>query len=204
MLLSHLLNHLMQLGTLRMIDANGKTHVFSGAPGPTVTVRLHNAKVARDLFFNPRLKLGEAFMDGSLTIEDGSIYDFLDLVSQNMEAAPPHFLRPLYQGFGKAFRTFQQYNPMSRSRENVAHHYDLSCTLYDLFLDEDRQYSCAYYPTDDIPLDTAQANKKRHLAAKLLLKPGQRVLDIGCGWGWLALYLAKECGVHVTGLTLST
>jgi cyclopropane-fatty-acyl-phospholipid synthase len=205
MLLSYLLKHLVRQGTLRVIDARGKTQTFSGVtPGATVTVRLHNDKVARDLFLNPRLRLGEAFMDGTVTIEDGSIYDFLDLISRNMEVAPRNFLTPLYEGFGKAFRAFQQYNPVHRSRENVAHHYDLSGTLYDLFLDDDRQYSCAYYDSGDISLEAAQANKKRHLAAKLLLKPGQRVLDIGCGWGGLALYLAKECGVHVTGLTLST
>jgi cyclopropane-fatty-acyl-phospholipid synthase len=99
---------------------------------------------------------------------------------------------------------FQQYNPLHAARENVAHHYDLSDTLYDLFLDIDRQYSCAYFTRPDVTLETAQADKKRHIAAKLLLRPGQKVLDIGCGWGGLALYLARECGVQVTGLTLSS
>jgi cyclopropane-fatty-acyl-phospholipid synthase len=178
--------------------------VFSGAPGPEVTIRLHNRALNRKLFFNPRLYAGEAYMDGALTVEGGTIYDFLDLVSWNMERAPRHPFRPIYAGFGKFLRGLQQYNPIHRSRANVAHHYDLSERLYELFLDKDRQYSCAYFahPSDD--LETAQLNKKRHLAAKLLLRPGQRVLDIGSGWGGLALYLAGECGVEVTGLTLST
>jgi cyclopropane-fatty-acyl-phospholipid synthase len=204
MLLAHLLGHLITIGTLRVIDANGREHVFSGAPGPEVTIRLHDRTLNRKLFFNPRLSAGEAYMDGTLTVEGGTIYDFLDLVSWNMERAPRHPFRPIYAGFGKFLRGLQQYNPIHRSRANVAHHYDLSERLYELFLDKDRQYSCAYFahPNDD--LETAQLNKKRHLAAKLLLRPGQRVLDIGSGWGGLALYLARECGVEVTGLTLST
>jgi cyclopropane-fatty-acyl-phospholipid synthase len=142
-------------------------------------------------------------MDGGLTIEDASIYDFLLFIGENQAVAPPGIVTPLYQGFGTALRVFQQYNPLGQAQKNAAHHYDLSDTLYDLFLDLDRQYSCAYYPTPDISLEDAQANKKRHLAAKLLLEPGQKVLDIGCGWGGLAIYLAREADVSVTGLTLS-
>ncbi len=204
MLLSYLLRRLIVQGTFRLIDHQGRTHVFAGGPGPSVTVRLHDAGLARELFLNPRLKLGEAFMDGRLTIEEGDVYDLLDLCGRNVAAAPPNLLSPLYNGFGRAFRVFQQYNPLGRAQANVAHHYDLSRTLYDLFLDSDRQYSCAYFTAPDQSIDAAQAQKKRHIAAKLLLKPGQRVLDIGCGWGGLALYLAKECQVEVTGLTLST
>jgi cyclopropane-fatty-acyl-phospholipid synthase len=204
MLLAHLLGHLITVGTLRVIDANGQTYAFSGAPGPEVTIRLHDPRLNRRLFFNPRLYAGEAYMDGTLTVEGGTIYDFLDLVSWNMERAPRHPFRPFYAGFGKFLRGLQQYNPIHRSRANVAHHYDLSERLYELFLDADRQYSCAYFIDSSDDLETAQLNKKRHLAAKLLLKPGQHVLDIGSGWGGLALYLARECGVEVTGLTLST
>jgi len=204
MLLAHLLGHLITIGTLRVIDADGRIHVFSGAPGPEVTIRLRDPALNRKLFFNPRLYAGEAYMDGTLTVEGGTIYDFLDLVSWNMERAPRHPFRPFYAGFGKFLRGLQQYNPIHRSRANVAHHYDLSERLYELFLDKDRQYSCAYFASPSDDLETAQLNKKRHLAAKLLLKPGQRVLDIGSGWGGLALYLARECGVEVTGLTLST
>jgi cyclopropane-fatty-acyl-phospholipid synthase len=204
MLLSHLLHHLIRRGSLRVIDAGGAIHTFSGDPGPQITIRLHNRALEWQLFLHPRLMLGEAFMDGTLTVEDASVYDFLDLVTSNMAAAPKSLLTPLYNGFGRAFRVFQQYNPLHRARRNVAHHYDLSDALYELFLDADRQYSCAYFTAPDQTIEQAQANKKRHIAAKLLLAPGQRVLDIGCGWGGLALYLAKECGVSVTGLTLST
>jgi cyclopropane-fatty-acyl-phospholipid synthase len=203
MLLSHLLHHVIRRGSLRVIDAGGASHTFSGDPGPQITIKLHERALEWQLFVNPRLKLGEAFMDGTLTIEDGTIYDLLDLIMSNLELVPRHLLSPLYQGFGRAFRVFQQYNPLRQARRNAAHHYDLSDTLYDLFLDADRQYSCAYFTAPDQTIEQAQANKKRHIAAKLLLKPGQSVLDIGCGWGGLALYLAKECGVSVTGLTLS-
>jgi len=199
-----LLRHLVRRGTLRVIDATGKMRVYSGAPGPTVTFRLHDRQIEWQLLFNPRLMLGEAYMDGRLTLEDGaSLYDLLDFLATNVNLAPKTALTPLYNGFGCMFRGFQQWNPVSRSRRNVAHHYDLSDALYDIFLDRDRQYSCAYFTAPDQTIEQAQANKKRHIAAKLLLKPGQRVLDIGSGWGGLALYLAKECDVDVTGLTLS-
>ncbi len=204
MLLSHLLRHLVRRGTLRIIDAHGTIHSFAGEPGPAITVRLRDTSLGRKLFLNPRLHLGQAFMDGTLTVEDAGLYDFLDFIAVNMNLAPRTALTPLYDGFGRAFRVFQQYNPLHRARENVAHHYDLSDVLYDLFLDSDRQYSCAYFLAPDQTIEEAQANKKRHIAAKLLLQPGQRVLDIGSGWGGLALYLARECGVSVTGLTLST
>ncbi|HUK07279.1 MAG TPA: cyclopropane-fatty-acyl-phospholipid synthase family protein [Stellaceae bacterium] len=203
MLLSVMLRHLIRRGRLTVIDAGGKPHVFAGEPGPDITVRLHDRALAWKLFLNPRLYCGEAFMDGSLTVENASIYDFLNLCTENMASAPPHWMTPLYNGFGWTFRQFQQRNPVTRAHRNVAHHYDLSDTLYDLFLDADRQYSCAYFPNLGISIEEAQANKKRHIAAKLLLKPGQSVLDIGCGWGGLAIYLARECGVEVTGLTLS-
>ena len=204
MLLSPMLRHLMRRGTLTVIDGRGKTHVFAGAAGPEITIRLHDPKLHRQIFLNPRLKLGEAFMDGTLTVENASVYEFLNLMGENTERAPPRWTTPFYNGFGRAFRSLQQYNPIPRAHRNVAHHYDLSATLYDLFLDTDRQYSCAYFTEPGKTIEEAQAAKKRHLASKLLLKPGQRVLDIGSGWGGLALYLARECGVEVTGLTLST
>jgi cyclopropane-fatty-acyl-phospholipid synthase len=204
MLLSHLLRPVVRYGTVQIIDTNGRTHVFGGGPGPTVTARLHDPKLGRDLFLNPRLRLGEAYVDGTFTVEDASLYDFLDCMARNIADAPRTIFSPLLNGFGHAFRIFQQYNPIGRAQANVHHHYDLSKTLYDLFLDSDRQYSCAYFTAPDQPIDQAQAQKKRHIAAKLLLKPGQRVLDIGCGWGGMALSLANNCDVEVTGLTLST
>ncbi len=204
MLFSHLLRHLIHHGTLTVFDAGGRKHVFCGDPGRAVTIRLHRRRLGTQLFFGPRLRIGEAYVDGDLTVEDGTIHDFLDFIGLNMSLAPVTYLTPLYNGFGRAFRTFQQYNPLHRARQNVAHHYDLSDTLYDLFLDSDRQYSCAYFTAPDQSIETAQTNKKRHIAAKLLLEPGQHVLDIGCGWGGLALDLARNCDVQVTGLTLST
>ena len=204
MLLAHLLRHIIRRGRLTVIDASGRSYSFGELPGPISTIRIHSKALERRMFFNPRLAVGEAYMDGSLTIEQGDIYDFLSLVMGNIQTAPRSAaLSPLYLGLDRWARWLQQHNPVGRAQENVAHHYDLSATLYDLFLDADRQYSCAYFehPTDD--LETAQANKKRHIAAKLLLQPGQRVLDIGCGWGGLGLYLSQEAGVDVTGLTLS-
>jgi len=216
MLLTILLKHLVRNGQLVVIDAHGKTHEF----GPTsmiandrgaatqlapVTIRLHDASLHHQLFLTPRLSFGEAYMDGTLTIENGaSVYDFLMLLMSNVSTTPRRHLLSLFvHGSGTLLRRLQQYNPIKRARRNVAHHYDLSGTLYDLFLDADRQYSCAYFglPSDD--LETAQARKQQHLASKLLLEPGQKVLDIGSGWGGLALYLARETGVDVTGLTLS-
>ncbi len=182
MLLSHLLRPVVRYGTVQVIDADGRTHVFGGGPGPTVTARLHDRRLGRDLFLNPRLRLGEAYMDGTFTVEDASIYDFLDCMARNIADAPRTIFSPLLNGFGHAFRVFQQYNPIGRAQANAHHHYDLSKTLYDLFLDSDRQYSCAYFTAPDQSIDQAQAQKKRHIAAKLLLKPGQRVLYIGCGW----------------------
>ena len=142
-------------------------------------------------------------MDGTLTIEEGTLFDLIDLLAANLEGLPNGILRRLLSGSGTALRRLHQHNPVSRARRNAAHHYDLSDKLYELFLDQDRQYSCAYFYNTGDSLDTAQLNKKRHIAAKLLILPGQRVLDIGAGWGGLALYLASECGADVTGLTLS-
>jgi len=198
-----LLRHLVRQGTLRVIDAAGQMRVFAGEPGKVITIHLRDKKLERQLLFVPRLMLGEAYMDGRLTIEDASLYDFLDFLAANINLAPKSLLTPLYNGFGRAFHTVRQWNSVRRSRRNVAHHYDLSDALYDIFLDRDRQYSCAYFTASDQTIEQAQANKKRHIASKLLLKAGQRVLDIGSGWGGLALYLAKECEVEVTGLTLS-
>ena len=151
----------------------------------------------------PRLYLPEAFVDGTLTIEEGSLYDLVDLLQANIEAMPEGVLWRLLNGSYTFLRRVHQYNPLARARQNVAHHYDLSDQLYELFLDRDRQYSCAYFCGEDDDLDQAQLNKKQHIAAKLMIEPGHKVLDIGSGWGGLALYLAGECGADVTGLTLS-
>ncbi|HTH96730.1 MAG TPA: cyclopropane-fatty-acyl-phospholipid synthase family protein [Stellaceae bacterium] len=214
MLLAYLMKRLIRFGRLTIIDADGRRHAYGQPSQPgdfahpikDVAIRLHDKKLHTKLALTPRLSLGEAYMDGTLTVEDGaSIYDFLSLVMVNMRHVGRRgALAPIIWGADRILRPLQQYNPISRSRENVAHHYDLSGQLYDLFLDRDRQYSCAYFQSLDDSLDMAQARKKQHIASKLLLQPGQKVLDIGSGWGGLGLYLAREAGVDVTGLTLST
>jgi cyclopropane-fatty-acyl-phospholipid synthase len=203
MLLTRLLSRLIRIGRLELLDAAGGRHVVEGLPGPAVAVRLHHPSLHWKFVVNPRLSVPEAYMDGTLTLEDGDIYALIELLTRNDvlmgDTAAWRFLGKLQ----RLTRRLHQYNPIGRSRRNVAHHYDLSDQLYDLFLDRDRQYSCAYFLAPDDDIDTAQLNKRRHLAAKLMLRPGMKVLDIGSGWGGLALYLARECGVDVTGLTLS-
>jgi cyclopropane-fatty-acyl-phospholipid synthase len=203
MLLASVLAHSIRIGRLRVIDAGGHRHVFEGSPGPSATIRLRDPALHWKLLLRPRLSVPEAFMDGALTIEEGSLYDFIDILVSNDAALPRAPIMRLSDAAGRLVRRLHQYNPVPRARRNVAHHYDLSDQLYELFLDCDRQYSCAYFRAPGDDLDTAQVNKKRHIAAKLLLHPGQKVLDIGSGWGGLALYLAAECGADVTGLTLS-
>ena len=203
MLLASVLTRVIRIGRLSVVDAAGRRHVFEGAPGPSAGVRLRDPALHWKLLVRPRLFVGEAYMDGTLTIEEGSLYDFMDVLVSNDAALPDTPLLRLNGLAGRVVRRVHQYNPVPRARRNVAHHYDLSDKLYALFLDRDRQYSCAYFRSPDCDLETAQFDKKRHLAAKLLLRPGQTVLDIGSGWGGLALYLARECGVEVTGLTLS-
>jgi cyclopropane-fatty-acyl-phospholipid synthase len=203
MLLASVLPRVIRVGRLSVVDADGRRHEFEGAPGPSVGVRLHDPALHWKLLVRPRLFVPEAYMAGTLTIEEGSLYDFMDVLVSNDAALPDTPVLRLNRLAGRVIRRLHQHNPVPRARRNVAHHYDLSDQLYALFLDRDRQYSCAYFRTPGNDLETAQFDKKRHLAAKLLLRPGQTVLDIGSGWGGLALYLARECGVEVTGLTLS-
>jgi len=202
-LLEFLLRRFVHRGTLRLTTARGSVITLGDGSGPPVAVRFASKAAQRAVLLDPELKLGEAYMDGSLQMQDGSIADLLAIVlGQSTDGMPPHWARPQW-GLRYLHRRLQQFNPKSRARRNVAHHYDLDGRLYSLFLDADRQYSCAYFDASDQSLDDAQLAKKRHLAAKLLLRDGQRVLDIGCGWGGLALYLAEFSGSRVTGITLS-
>jgi cyclopropane-fatty-acyl-phospholipid synthase len=190
-------------GTLRVTTANGRSFVLGNGTGRPVAVRFKSAAAERGILIDPELKLGEAYMEGALVVEEGSIADLLFLLlGQARPGVPFHWLQPQWAA-RFLFRHLQQFNPRSRARRNVSHHYDLDGRLYTLFLDSDRQYSCAYFESPDQSLDDAQLAKKRHLAAKLKIEPGQSVLDIGCGWGGLALYLAEFCGARVTGITLS-
>jgi len=205
MLLSRLLRRIVHTGTLTVIDAHGRRHSFEGStPGGSCTIRLHDPALHYRLLLNPKLVVGEAVMDGTLTVEDGEIYNFFALLAENLGwGDPDHWLARLGHGYRLVTKRLAQYNPIPRAHRNVAHHYDLSDRLYELFLDSDRQYSCAYFAKPDDTLERAQERKKKHIAAKLLLEPGQKVLDIGCGWGGLALSLAKVAEVDVTGITLS-
>jgi cyclopropane-fatty-acyl-phospholipid synthase len=204
MLLAKVLSRVLGEGQLTIIDAAGRAHLIQGKkPGPSVTMRVHDRWTALRLVFRPRLAFGEAFMDGKLTVEDGDIYSLLDLLGRNMAAFDQSPFVKWSYGWQKALRAFEQRNPIGRAQRNVAHHYDLNGQLYDLFLDPDRQYSCAYFKTGQESLEQAQLDKKHHIAAKMLLQPGQEVLDIGSGWGGMGLFLAREFGVDVTGVTLS-
>jgi cyclopropane-fatty-acyl-phospholipid synthase len=204
MLLARLLGPFIRVGRLTVIDAHGVTHLFGSEVAPAVTIRLHDATLHWRMALQPELCAGEAYTDGTLTVEGGaSVYDFLDLIGRNLAAAGRGALRGPFSGFKPLLWRVRQFNPAPRARRNVAHHYDLSDELYDLFLDRGRQYSCAYFAEPGDDLETAQARKKRHIAAKLLVEPGMRVLDIGCGWGGMALYLADRLGAEVTGITLS-
>src|SRR5690606_11965109 len=192
MLFGQLLKRIIRKGALRVHDADGRLHIYGGEePGPEAGIRLHDRRLHTRLALNPRLYLGEAYMDGTLTIEQGTLRDFFDVVGVNAEAFEGSPWQAFMNEVMQLCRPLQQFNPMRRARRNVAHHYDLSDRLYELFLDADRQYSCAYFRNDNETLEVAQENKKRHIAAKLLLEPGQRVLDIGCGWGGMALHLAQ-------------
>lgn len=201
-MLNLMLSAFVKSGTLTVIGPDGNRHVW-GDDGPAVTIRLNDNATGRKIFWNPNLAAGEAYMDGKLTIEDGDIYDFLDLCFRNIGWGHGHWLQVLLAHWRWATRRLAQFNPASRAQRNVAHHYDLSDELYELFLDSDRQYSCAYFASPDDDIETAQTRKKRHLASKLLIRPGMKVLDIGSGWGGLAMYLAEMTGCEVTGITLS-
>ena len=202
-LLQLVLASIVRTGSLRVTTARGRRFTLGDGTGKPAAVRLKTAWALLSVLSDPELRLGEAYMDGTLVVEDGTLADFLAIaMSQNGAARLPPMAGPLFLArFVR--RRLQQLNRRGRARKNVAHHYDLDGRLYSLFLDADRQYSCGYFEDRDQSLDDAQLAKKRHLAAKLLARPGQQVLDIGCGWGGLTLYLAEMCGASVRGITLS-
>ena len=201
--LSHMLRSFVRVGTLKVIDADGKVHVFAGAPGPQVTMRLTDRSLYHKLFLNPELHAGEAYMDGRMSFPESSLRDFLTLFSMNRLSLGAYPLQKVLRRISRGLKRFQQANKVGEAQANVAHHYDLGNAFYRLFLDEGMQYSCAYFVDDTDTLEEAQRNKLRLIAAKLRLEPGLKVLDIGSGWGDLALYLAAIEEVDVTGVTLS-
>ncbi len=198
-----LLNRFVQSGRLTIINPWGSIHSLGRRPGPEVVVRIPNISTLIRVLTKPALFVGEAYTNGALTIEKGSLREFLSICTSGVEASGAYSSAEIRRHLGKLSRILQQFNPIKRSRANVAHHYDLSGTLYDYFLDPDRQYSCAYFAEGNECLEEAQEKKKKLIERKLLLKPGMEVLDIGCGWGGLALHLAQHADVNVTGITLS-
>ena len=201
MIMKSVLKSVIRTGCLRVVDAAGRAYLIGDASPPCATIRLRSKRTEYALAFHPALSFGEAYMNGELVIEEGSLYDILKLVALNFNDANRHPWLSLIEHAGKYLK---QHNPIAKARRNVAHHYDLSAELYATFLDRDWQYSCAYFQSQTDSLDTAQENKKRHIAAKLFLnRPGLNILDIGSGWGGLGLYLAAEAGANITGVTLS-
>ncbi|HVV40196.1 MAG TPA: cyclopropane-fatty-acyl-phospholipid synthase family protein [Nitrobacter sp.] len=201
-LLRFFLDRFVKRGSITFTTAAGTTFYCGDGTGEPVHIRVTSKAAERQLLLDPELALGETFMNGTLVVERGTIADFLSIVLDQPDAVPRW--AKLQWWLRYLIRNIQQFNPRSRSRDNVAHHYDLDGRLYSLFLDADKQYSCAYFETPDTSLDDAQLAKKRHIAAKLLVERGQSVLDIGSGWGGLGLYLAETTGAKVTGVTLST
>ncbi len=205
MLLDRLVRRLIAAGCLRVTWPDGACSRYGGAPGLSAHVALRDWRTVRRLVTNPALGCGEAYMESGFVPVGCSLYEVLDLLVANLaQQGTPHPALRAHAALRRLLRRAAQRNPGGRARRNAAHHYDLNGRLYSLFLDRDRQYSCGYFPTGRETLEEAQAAKKRHIAAKLLLdRPGLEVLDIGCGWGGLALSLAREHGARVTGITLS-
>ncbi|MDD2876343.1 MAG: cyclopropane-fatty-acyl-phospholipid synthase [Acidiphilium sp.] len=204
-ILDRLLKRLIVLGELDVIWPDGTSSHYAGTLGPAATMAIHDDATVRRLALSPGMALGESYMDGKLTPVDCSVFDVLSVVLASVEEAGDRIsLLRVQAAFNRLARPLVQMNNARKARRNVAHHYDLNGRLYSLFLDRDRQYSCGYFPRGDETIDEAQAAKKRHIAAKLLLdRPGLTVLDIGCGWGGMALTLARDYGARVTGITLS-
>ncbi|WP_323020405.1 cyclopropane-fatty-acyl-phospholipid synthase family protein [Pararhodobacter sp.] len=204
-LLDAYLKSLIRTGALTLTLPDGTTRRFGpgGPDAPDVAVTITDEATLKALATNPQLALGEAYMDQRLTIAGDDLHGLLELVLRNLAHGHERGLAKLQAALRDLTRGIAQRNPAARSKANVAHHYDLSGALYDLFLDEDRQYSCAYFKSPGDSLDQAQRQKKAHIAGKLRLEPGMKVLDIGCGWGGMGLTLARDYGAEVLGVTLS-
>ena len=198
------LNNLIKYDGFELIDANSKKYII-GKPikEKPIVLKILDQKLMQKLLANPDLYFGEAYMNGSLVIQNGTITEFLDLAFRNIGRGDINFYGSIIKKIKGTFRYLTSFNKIVKSKENVAHHYDISEKLYDLFLDKNRQYSCAYFKNDNDTLEEAQKNKMHHIIKKLKIKPNQKVLDIGSGWGTLALEIAKETNASVTGITLS-
>jgi cyclopropane-fatty-acyl-phospholipid synthase len=196
--------NLIRIGHLEIIDSDGNLHAFGDEDKNFVRIKISGSSAYWKLLLNPGLYLGELYMDGDLQIEKGSLYDFLSLVFINLSSKNKTTWFHTAESLNFDFSPLRHINTISRSFLNVSHHYDLSPELYDLFLDPERQYSCAYFSSTPMTLEQAQKNKMKHITTKLLIEPQHHVLDIGCGWGGLACFIARHTGARVTGITLSS
>ena len=199
------LNDLFKEDGFELVDSNSKKYVIGNPKKEKpIVIKLLDQKLMQKLLINPDLYFGEAYMDGSLVRQNGTLTEFLDLAFKNIGRGDINFYGSVIKKIKGTFRYLTNFNKIVKSKENVAHHYDISEKLYDLFLDENRQYSCAYFKNDNDTLEQAQNNKiHHHIIKKLNIQPNQKVLDIGSGWGTLALAIAKETKASVTGITLS-
>lgn len=202
-LIGRLIDRLLTNGSITVIEPGRAPATYGPGGGRQLTIRLADRRVVFDLLKNPRLGLGEAYMDERLVIEDGTILDLLELITSNNRWEDGGAGRKLFSRGKSRLRRLFRRNTARRAKRNVAHHYDLGDELYEMFLDSDRQYSCAYFTSPGNDLEQAQGDKKAHIAAKLALEPGQKVLDIGSGWGGMAIYLHQAAKVDVLGVTLS-
>ena len=204
MYLVNFLNGLVKEDGFELVDANSKSYLI-GKPKKENPIRFKilDKKLHWKLLLNPDLYLGEAYTNGSIVIENGTLTEFLDIALKNVGRQSINSITNALGKFRRVYRYITNFNLIGKSKENVAHHYDISNKFYDLFLDEKRQYSCAYFKNEDDTLEVAQNNKIDHIIKKLNLKPNQKVLDIGCGWGTLALDIAKKTQCEVVGITLS-
>ncbi len=204
MLFRYLLKSMIRQGALQLVTADGKIYAYGNGGVPRATIKLHRKSLEWTLGFYPQLRVGEAYMDGLLTIEEGTLRDFMHIVALNYHNLKGRKFFQFFEAISRWLKHLAVLNPLKLARKNIAYHYDIDPRIYELFLDADRQYSCAYFVSPNASLEQAQLDKKRHIASKLYLtKPGLSVLDIGSGWGGMGLYLARESACHVNGITLS-
>ncbi|PLX45774.1 MAG: cyclopropane-fatty-acyl-phospholipid synthase [Hyphomicrobiales bacterium] len=205
-LIRSLLEHFVGVGTLRAYDHTGELHVFEGkVKEPVVTMRIHDGSLYTKIFLSPDIKAAEAYMDGKLTFEEGTdLHDFMSFFLLNERNLRTHPLQKHAERLSKVMKRVHQFNPRRKAAKNVAHHYDLSTEMYKLFLDDNMQYTCAYYQDPETEtLEQAQRNKARHVCAKMRIRDGMHIAELGCGWGGFALYLAQMNDVKVTSVNLS-
>ena len=204
MYLVNFLNRLIKEDGFELMDSNSKSYIIGNPKKENpIKFKLLDKKLNWKLLINPDLYLGEGYMDGSIVFENGTLTEFLDIVLKNIGREPTNLMTNYLGKFRRVYRYITNFNLIGKSKKNVAHHYDISNKFYDLFLDDKRQYSCAYFKNEDDTLEVAQNNKIDHIIKKLNLKSNHKVLDIGCGWGTLALEIAKKTQCEVVGITLS-